>query len=109
MADQLKAAAVLVFTVRGNMPRFAAWLRPRYSPIYAFCEQQPMANTLSLLWGVTPVVMPLELGNPERTIARALELLVTQGRLKTGDTTVVITTIATGRQMVDAVEMRTVG
>jgi pyruvate kinase len=109
MADQLKAAAVLVFTVRGNMPRFAAWLRPRYSPIYAFCAQQPMANTLSLLWGVTPVVMPLELGNPERTIAQALDLLVTQGRLKPGDTTVVITTIATGRQMVDAVEMRTVG
>jgi pyruvate kinase len=109
LADQLKADAILVFTMRGNMPRFAAWMRPRYSPIYAFCETWEMADSLSLLWGVTPIVMPLDLANPEATIQQALATLVAQGRLRKGGTTVVITLIAAGAQMVDAVEMRVVG
>jgi len=108
LANELHAAAILVFTMRGSMPRYAAWMRPRYSPIYAFCTEQTMANSLTMLWGVTPVVMPLNLADPEATISAALATLVSQQRLRQGDTAVVITTIATGTQMVDAVEMRVI-
>jgi pyruvate kinase len=106
LADDLKADAILVFTKRGNMPRFASWMRPFHSPIYAFCESGQMANSLSLLWGVFPVVMPMDLANPEHTIARALQALRISGELKKGQTAVVITLAAAGDQLVDAVQMR---
>src|SRR3989440_2293161 len=35
MANELHADAMLVFTLRGNMARHTAWMRPRFSPIYA--------------------------------------------------------------------------
>src|SRR5437899_891691 len=31
LANELKADAIVVFTIRGNMARHAAWMRPRYS------------------------------------------------------------------------------
>ncbi len=32
MANELKAAAILVFTRHGHMARYAGWLRPHFSP-----------------------------------------------------------------------------
>ena len=105
MADELKAP-ILVFTIRGNMARHAAWMRPRHSPIFAICETQLVADSLSINWGVHPIVIPFDHADPERTIHAALELLVTRGILKAGQTTVVISSIAAGNQLVDAVQMR---
>jgi pyruvate kinase len=45
LADELKADAVLVFTIRGNMARHAAACRPRYSPIFAMCEYPGVADS----------------------------------------------------------------
>ena len=38
MANELKAAAILRFTRHGHMARYASWMRPRYSPVYALCD-----------------------------------------------------------------------
>src|SRR5471032_2487959 len=54
MANELKAAAVLCFTRHGHMAQYTAWMRPRYSPIYALCENEKAANEMALCWGVTP-------------------------------------------------------
>src|SRR5688572_12924095 len=47
MANELRADAVLVFTLRGNMARHIGWMRPRYSPVYAFCDSWVVGNALS--------------------------------------------------------------
>jgi pyruvate kinase len=109
MANELKADAILVFTRSGNMARYTAWLRPRYSPIYALCANNQVANVLTLSRGVTPfVVTPFDLINPENTIDAALQSMVNEGRLSTGNTVVVIGMILIGEQIVDAVQMRVV-
>lgn len=108
MANELKAEAVLVITRSGNMARYTAWLRPRYSKIYALCPSESVANGLSLSWGVTPFVVPFDLINPENTIEAALQILVRQGRLHTHTTVVIIGSILVGEQIVDAVQMRVV-
>ncbi len=51
MANELKAAAVLVFTRHGHMASYTAWMRPRYSPVYAICDNEKSANELTLCWG----------------------------------------------------------
>ena len=105
-ATDLKADAILVFTLRGAMARHTAWMRPRHSPIFAFCEHWELADSLTLNYGVTASIVRFDHANPERTVERALALLVEQGKLKTGQTVVVISAITAGDQIVDAVQMR---
>ena len=108
MANELRAEAILVITGSGNMARYAGWLRPRHSQIYALCPAMKSADGLTLSWGVTPFVVPFDLINPENTIEAALKSLVEQGRLQTGATVVIIGSILVGEQIVDAVQMRVV-
>jgi pyruvate kinase len=108
MANELKAAALLVFTRRGSMAHYASWMRPHYSPIYAMCENEKTANEMALCWGVTSFVMPFDFINPQNTIETALKNLADQGRLPHGATVVIIGAISVGTEIVDAVQMRTV-
>ena len=106
MADQLRAEAIIVFTRRGNMARWTSWLRPRFSPIYAVCETWPLADSLALNWGVTPVVFPFDYNNPEKNIDVALARMKEDGILHRGHTVVIISAMSSGAQIVDAVQMR---
>ena len=102
------ADAMLVFTVRGNMARHAASFRPRYSPIIAVCEFHGVADSLALNWGVHPFVHAFDHHHPERTIESAIKALVQEGRLRAGNTVVVVSAISAGEQIIEVVEMRTV-
>src|SRR6185295_11514969 len=51
MANELKADAILVFTKKGYMARYVAWMRPNHSPIYAISGSQAVVNSLMLSWG----------------------------------------------------------
>lgn len=108
MANELKAAAILVITRSGNMARYVSWLRPHASPIYALCSGNHAASGLTLSWGVTPFVVPFDLINPENTNEAALMELTSQGHLQKGATVVIIGSIMVGEQIVDAVQMRVV-
>jgi len=108
MANELKAAAILVITRSGKMARYAAWMRPHYSPIYALCPGASVAGGLTLSWGVVPFVVPFDLINPENTIESSLKILAQQGRVRRGTTVVIIGSILVGDQIVDAVQMRQV-
>jgi pyruvate kinase len=108
MANELRAEAILVFTRSGNMARYAAWMRPRYSQIYALCAREDVASGLTLNWGVTPFVVPFDLINPENTVETALKTLVEQRRIHRGNNIVIIGLTMVGEQIVDAVHMREV-
>lgn len=108
MANELKAEAILVFTRNGSMARFTGWLRPRYSQIFALCSRPEVARGLSLNWGVSPVVVPFDLINPENTIEAAVQTLTDQGSLKKGQTIVIVGAILVADKIVDAVQMRVV-
>ena len=108
MANELKAAAILSFTRHGHMASYASWMRPRYSPVFAMCDNQRTANEMALCWGVTSFVMEFDFINPQNTIEEGLKLLVAQGRLKKGETAVIIGAISVGTEIVDAVQMRTI-
>ncbi|MEW6303686.1 MAG: pyruvate kinase [Verrucomicrobiota bacterium] len=108
MADELRANAILLFTIRGHMARYAAWMRPRHSPVFAICESHATADALTLLWGVTPLVMPFDHATPEKTIDPAIAALKAKGLLHPDNTVVVISSISAGEQIVDSVQMRIV-
>jgi pyruvate kinase len=90
LADQLEAAALVVFTRTGLLARIASWLRPRSSPIYAFSDRETLARQLSLLRGVEPMVMPACQDDPAGSVEGALHRLLESGRVKRGDSVVVV-------------------
>jgi len=106
MADELRAEAILVVTIRGHMARHASWMRPRYSPIFALCETEDIAETLTLAWGITPLVVPFSHKNPEETISCGIAALKEKGFLAKGNMAVVVTSMAIGEEMVEVVQMR---
>lgn len=108
MANEMKAAGMLVFTLHGSMARYAAWMRPHYSTIFAVVRTQELANTLMLNWGVYPIVLPFTRHDAEDRIVEAIRLLVSQRRLSKGDHLVIVSSIAAGEEHVDAIQMRTI-
>lgn len=106
LADDLRAAAIVVFTRRGNIARYASWMRPRHTPIYAFTDRAGMADSLAMCRGVEARVIPFDHVQPENTVNRAFEELRKIGRIKRGDTVVVVSTVSAGDQMFEAVKMR---
>lgn len=108
MADELKADAILVFTLTGTSARYAAWMRPRHSPILAICDTQPVADSLALNWGVRATLFPFDHGNRDKTISRSIAKLVEENWLSKGNTVVVISSIQVDGQTVKAVQMREV-
>jgi len=108
MANELKAAAILSFTRHGHMASYASWMRPRYSPVFALCDNQKTANELTLCWGVSSFVMEFDFIEPQNTIEAGLKLLIEQGRLHKGETVVIIGAISVGTEIVDAIQMRTI-
>jgi pyruvate kinase len=108
MANELKSEAILVITRSGNMARHTAWMRPRYSRIFALCHDERHACELALSWGVTSFVVSFDFIDPQNTIEMALKNLVDQGRLHPGASVVVIGAISVGTEIVDTVQMRMV-
>jgi pyruvate kinase len=109
LADELKADAILVFTIYGHMARYAAWQRPSFSPIYAVCPSESVANSMILLRNVTPFVVEFDFRDPERTIDVALAHLQKKQVIEEGQSLVIIGSISSGGTIVDAVQMRVVG
>jgi pyruvate kinase len=107
LADDLKADAMLIFTKRGHMARFAAWMRPRHSAVYAFTDRWPTADGLTLLRGVMPRVVAFNSQFPDQTVDAAVAQLLTDGLLRRGNTVVVVTNMASGERIVDGVKIRT--
>jgi pyruvate kinase len=108
MANELRAAAILVFTRRGSMARYASWMRPKSSLIYAACPNEHLARALTLHWAVTPIVIPFDEVDPDKTITAALLALRRENKLQKGSSVVVVGAIAADGQIIDAVQMRTV-
>ena len=108
LADEIHADGIVILTIRGHVPRHAAWMRPRHSPIFAVCESWAVADSLALHFAVTPLVPKFHHGEPERTVQNALTILRERKLLAPGSTVVVLSSISAADTMVDAVQLRTV-
>jgi pyruvate kinase len=108
MANELKAKALIVFTMHGNMARYAAWMRPQSAIIFAVCNNDEVAQSLTLSWGVVPIVLPFTHREPAANIDSALDVLKEKKYVEVGQSVVVVSSITSGEQLVDAVQMRAV-
>jgi pyruvate kinase len=108
LANELRAEAILVLARTGNTARHTAWMRPWFSQVFAICENEHIAATLSLNWGTTAFVVPFDLTHPQNTIDTAIKTLVAQGHLRPASMVVVIGSIIAGDHTIEGVQMRIV-
>ncbi|MDA7511356.1 pyruvate kinase [bacterium] len=108
LAEDLGGAGIIVFTRNGYLARILSLLRPLRSPIYAFTDEKVVFHQMSLLWGVTPVFMSLN-HDPEIVIEEAFSLLLSREAVVAGDQLVVISNVLLKEEILDTVQLRTVG
>lgn len=101
------AKAILVASMSGNAARFVSRYRPEI-PIFTVTPFERVVYQLNLSWGVQPFFVPLCETIPE-LIARALEHLLREKKVRSGDEIVVVAGEPLGESgSVNLVELRTV-
>ena len=88
LAARASVDAIFALTRKGRTARLLAARRPR-APIYAVTDSDVCARQLCLLWGVQPVVDPLN-GAVSDIGVRVVRALRDQGRLPTPATVVLV-------------------
>jgi len=107
LANSLPHSKLVVFTRAGFMARFSSILRPQ-SPIYAFAPNLAICRQLKQLWGVHPLLLPLD-QNPERTIEAAEAELVRRKLAEPGDRLVIVSDLLAKAQLFASIQLRVVG
>eukprot|EP00268_Persea_americana_P043104 TRINITY_DN4321_c0_g3_i1.p1 TRINITY_DN4321_c0_g3~~TRINITY_DN4321_c0_g3_i1.p1 ORF type:complete len:575 (+),score=119.59 TRINITY_DN4321_c0_g3_i1:323-2047(+) len=82
MANTLRTA-IIVFTRTGSMATLLSHFGPS-STIFAFTNEERVKQRLALYHGVLPLYMQFS-DDAEETFTRALDMLLSQGLLKTGE------------------------
>jgi pyruvate kinase len=108
MANELRAAAILVLTLHGTLARYTSWMRPMSAMIFAVCPTEDVALSMTLDWGVVPVVVPFDHADPSKTLSAAFETLIRRKLVRSGDTVVIVGAISSEEKIVDVLQMRVV-
>lgn len=106
LANQLNVSAILVMTRRGYNATLLSQCRP-HAPIYAFTNTSTVRRRLNLYWGVIPYRIEFS-SLPERTIERALAVLLKRKLVKAKQKLVVVTDILVGKEFVETIQVRVV-
>lgn len=106
LAEDLKAAGILVITRRGVMVQYVTNARPFSSPVFAFTNDSRTRRQLSINRSVQAYRMEFS-NEPEKTLDHALTLLKEKQNLQCGAKIVVISDVIAGKG-VDAIQIRVI-
>lgn len=108
MANELPQSYILTFTKRGINAAGLAAHRPARATILAITDSHETFRHLRMVRAIEPWYLA-ELGDPEKTIGRAIAMLKEAGRLKPGDKLVIISDVLTAAgQRIESIQLRTV-
>lgn len=105
MAEDIESVnSIIVITRSGQTAKLLASFRPQV-PIHAFTENPGVCRKMSLLWGTQGYVLKLE-KDPEKTIQKAIELLLTRYPKLKGKKCVILSNILVDQKMTEALQVR---
>jgi pyruvate kinase len=106
LANSLNRAKIIVFTRHGTMAGNVSNLRPEHGPTFAFTPNEEVQRQLSMLWGISPILLQFA-EDPNATIEAAEKYLREQKLTASGDQLVIISDVPAGASFADAVQLRT--
>jgi len=105
--NDVKAKAIVVFSVSGNTSKLIARQRPS-KPVYAFTPNTKIYNRMALSWGIIPQYVPRIL-KTERLIEASEKLLLQKGLIRNDDLIVLITGLALKSGSTNLIKIHKVG
>ena len=108
LAQELRQAAIVVFTRSGHTAVIASALRPTGIPVYAFTDKLTTFRQLLMLWGVEPFLIDFNGIDFEETMKRAFQELLRGNWQQPGDRLAVVTNIVAHGRIIDVLQIRTV-
>ncbi len=106
-AREAQVKAIIVFTLSGFTARFISERRPQ-TPIFALTPNKSVYNSMSMLWGVYPIL--IELGkNIDVVIRNGINQIKRRKLLKNGNRAVIVYGLAEKRGGADRMRIITIG
>ena len=107
LANETKAVGICVYSHTGTKARFISGLRPQGAPIYAFTHDLHVARSLSLHFGVKAQVIEPN-PDPNVILLKMVENLKERGYVVAGDSIVVVSDLAVGKETLHAIHVHTI-
>ncbi len=108
MANEMPNSFIMTFTRRGINAAGLAAHRPARAPILAITDSLETLRHLRMVRAIEPHFLDA-LGDPEKTIGRAIDMLLRVGRIKPGDKLVIISDVLTqSNRRIESIQLRTV-
>ncbi len=108
MANEMPNSFLVTFTRRGINAAGLAAHRPSRAPILALTDSHETLRHLRIVRAIEPIFLEA-LGDPEKTIGRAIDSLLKIGRIKQGDKLVIISDVLTQtNRRIESIQLRTV-
>ena len=104
---EVDAKAIVNFSVTGKTSKIVSKQRPS-RPVYAFASSKKTYNRLSLVWGVTPLLIP-SIDDARYFIEKGEEILVDREFIKKDDFVVIMTGPAMKRGSTNLIKIHQVG
>ncbi|MDR2190701.1 MAG: hypothetical protein LBP53_06030 [Candidatus Peribacteria bacterium] len=89
LADELKAKCVIVFTHTGSLAKMVAGFKPNQN-VFAFTPYPEIINLMRILFGIQGMKMKQRADHTTENQEIALQMLLEQGLVSSGDKIVII-------------------
>jgi pyruvate kinase len=104
---ELDAKAIIVFSVSGKTSKLISKQRPAM-PVYAFSPSKSVFNRLSLVWGITPWIIPA-IDDTKRIIDTGVDILRQKKLIRKNDLVIIVTGLALKRGSTNMIKIHRVG
>lgn len=108
LADSIQADGIVVLTRRGVSAEALASFHPQYSPVFAFTNMTNVRRKLQLTRAVYPFRINFS-NNPEKTISKAMTMLLEKKYIGKKSTLVILSDVLSGDKMVETIQIRNAG
>jgi len=104
---EVDAKAIIAFSVSGKTTKLISKQRPA-SPVYAFSPSRTIYNRLSLMWGVTPLLIdPID--DSMGLIMEAERILFAKKYIKKNNLVIIVTGLALTKGSTNLIKLHTIG
>ncbi|MFZ0448200.1 MAG: pyruvate kinase [Desulfatiglandaceae bacterium] len=104
---ELDARAILVFSISGKTSKLISRQRPA-KPVYSFSPSKDVFNRLSMIWGVSPMVIP-PIEDTKHIIETGVAILTKKKHIKKGDLVIIVTGLALKTGSTNMIKIHRVG
>ena len=104
---EVNAKMIVTFSITGKTSKLISKQRP-LNPVYAFSPSKIIYNKLSLVWGVTPLLIP-PINDAKRLIEAGEKIIISKKIAKTNDLIIIVTGLALKSGSTNLIKIHTIG